>query len=122
MRALIPEPMLLVGTFQALEPTIFNSEAVAILEESFCGGHRLLIVGMGAAHGDPIPCSEVVGGAAEELDGVLTKPLIAVEADDRRPSPVPSGTQASAVGLTGVAETEEIDVFTEAQFVLEILA
>src|SRR3979409_1038040 len=113
MRALIPEPMLLVGTLQAAEPTIFDAEAMAIFEKSFLTGHRALMVGNGAADGDPIPCRGVESGASEELDGVLTKPLIAVDAENSGPSSVPPGTQVNAVSLAGVAETEVIEVFTE---------
>ena len=77
VRALIPEPMLLIGTFQSLDPTIFDSEGVAIFEESFVGGHHALTVGDGATDGEPVPRSEVEGGAGEKLDGILAKPLIA---------------------------------------------
>ena len=120
VRALIPEPMLLVGTFQSLEPTIFNSEGVAIFEESFAGGHHALTVGNGATHGEPIPRGEVEGGAGEEFDGILAKPLIGVDAENGGPSLVPSRTQADALSLAGVGVVEEIDVFADAQFVFGV--
>src|ERR1700733_15960256 len=82
MRALIPEPMLLVGTFQSLDPTVFNSEGMAILEESLVSGHDALTAGNGATDGEPVPRGEVEGGAGEKLDCILPKPLIGTGTED----------------------------------------
>ena len=82
VRALIPELVLLVRTFQSLDPTIFDSEGVPIFEESLIGGHYTLTVGNGATDGEPVPRSEVEGGAGEKLDGVLAKSLIGADAED----------------------------------------
>ena len=82
VRVLIPEPMLLVGTFQSSEPTIFDSEGVAVLEESFVGGYHTLTVGNSATDGEPVPRGEVEGGAGEKLDGILAKSLIGADTED----------------------------------------
>jgi hypothetical protein len=74
--------MLLVGTFQSFDPTIFDSEGVAIFEEGFVGGHHTLTVGNCAADGEPVPRGEVERGAGEKLDGILAKPLIGADAED----------------------------------------
>ena len=82
VRTLIPEPMLLVGTFQSLDPTIFDSETVAIFEESFIRGHHTLAVGNGATNGERVSRREAEGGAGQKLDSILPKPLIGADAED----------------------------------------
>ena len=82
VRTLIPEPMLLIGTFQSFEPAIFDLEGVAIFEEGLIGGHYTLTVGNGATDGEPVPRSEVKCAAGEKLDGVLAKPLISADAEN----------------------------------------
>ena len=122
VRSVIPEPVLLVGTFQSAEPTIFNSEAVAIFEERFADGNYILTVGNGATDGEPIPCGGMEGRACKELDGILAKPLISTDAENGGPSLIPSRTQANALGLGGVGEVERIHVFTDPQVALGVFA
>src|ERR1700733_14857636 len=82
VRALIPEPVLIVGTFQSVEPAIFNSKGVTIFKKSFVGGYHILTVGKGGADGEPVARSEVEGGAGEKLDGILAKSLISADPEN----------------------------------------
>src|ERR1700727_1003719 len=121
-RALIPEPMLMVGTFQSVEPAIFDSKGVTIFEESFVGGHHILTVGQSGAGGEPVARSEVESGAGEKRDCILAKCLIGAAAENGWPSLVPAGTQANPLSLAGVGVIDDIDVFADAQFVLSVFA
>src|SRR5579863_5320865 len=122
MRALIPEPMLLVRAFQSTQPAVFNAETVAIFEESFAGGNNALTVGRGAAHAEPILRGDVKGCAGQKLDGILTKPLVGADSEYRRPSFVPMGTQTDVLGLGCAGVVEEVDVLADSEFVFGVFA
>src|SRR5579863_630009 len=117
VRALIPEPMLLIRTVQSRYRTTFKMESMAEFEECFSGRHYSLLVGYGAAHVYPISVSRVESRAGQKLRRVLTKTLIHVRAKNGGPALVPTRAQADALGFGRVCITEEIGVIPDPEFV-----
>src|SRR5580658_1774487 len=114
--------MLLIRTFQSVDPTIIDPKGVAIFKESFVGGHHTLTVGNRAADSEVVMRSKMEVGAGQKLNSILAKSLIGADVEDGRPALVPAGVQAHSLGLRGAGVIEDVDVIANAQFVFSIFA
>src|SRR5208282_6881457 len=60
------------------------------------------------------------GSAGLKLDRILTKSLVGADAENRRPSVVPTGAQADTLGLGVARVIEEVDVVPHSEFMFGV--
>src|SRR5712692_5335500 len=116
-----PEPVLLIGGFQAAEETPFaglgQAEAMAVLKESLALGDDSVVAADRTARGQRIRRAQPVGGTAGELARALAKPLVEVSGKQCRPAGAPLGAQADGLRLSATRVIEKIHVRADAEFV-----
>src|SRR5712692_7987109 len=119
-----PEPVLLIGGFQAAEETPFaglgQAETMAVLKESFALGDDASVAAGRTASGQRIRRAQPVGDTAGELARTPVKPLVEVSGKQCRPAGAPPRAQAGGLRLSTTRVIEKIHVCADAEFVSEL--
>ena len=121
VRALIPQPFLLVRSFQSLHVLIPKTKAMPIFEEGFILRNHAIVVCCRATDAKPFTRFEAKGRACRDFFRTLTEALIKAAAERSGPAWIPPRSKREALRLRCIRKVECVDILSDADFVPGLL-